>query len=78
MTPTMLRQFWTLVEHTQSNVLLGLDDSTLVQWLLSQLHRQQQLDGSQTDIFSSYIRSKLPLIRDIAQERQSFSLGHYH
>ena len=69
MTPTMLRQFWSLIESTQSNIILGLDDSSLVQWLLSQLHTRQYLDGQQSDVLSDYIRTKIPLIRDLAQQR---------
>jgi len=33
MTPTILRQLWSIVETTQSNTLLLLDDASLVQWL---------------------------------------------
>ena len=69
MTPKMLRQFWSLIESTQSNIILGLDDSSLVQWLLSQLHTNQYLDGQQSDVLSDYIRNKIPLIRDLAQQR---------
>lgn len=69
MTPKMLRQFWSLIESTQSNIILGLDDSSLVQWLLSQLHTNQYLDGQQSDVLSDYIRTKIPLIRDLAQQR---------
>lgn len=71
MTPTMLRQLWTLVEATQTNMLLRLDDASLVQWLLKQLKQEQSLDGKEADILSMYIQSKLSLIRDLAQERQS-------
>lgn len=69
MTPKMLRQFWSLIESTQSNIILGLDDSSLVQWLLIQLHTNQYLDGQQSDVLSDYIRTKIPLIRDLAQQR---------
>lgn len=69
MTPTMLRQFWSLIESTQSNIILGLDDSSLVQWLLNQLCTRQYFDGQQSDVLSDYIRAKIPLIRDLAQQR---------
>ena len=39
MTPIMLRQLWTLIETTQANILLTLDDSSLIQWLLRQLRQ---------------------------------------
>lgn len=71
MSPLMLRQLWTLVETTQSNILLNLDDSSLVQWLLKQLGQQRSLARWETDLFSAYIRSRLPLIRDLAQSRSA-------
>ena len=69
MTPIMLRQLWTLVEATQAQLLLNLDDTSLVQWLLRQLRTQRPLDTEESTILSSYIRTKLPLIRDLAEER---------
>jgi len=69
MSPLMLRQLWSLVEATQSNVLLNLDDTSLVQWLLRQLVAQRSLNGDETMIFSNYIRSRIPLIRDVARSR---------
>lgn len=69
MSPLMLRQLWSLVETTQSSVLLTLDDASLVQWLLKQLKTQQPINRDEADAFSSYIHSRLPLIRDLAQSR---------
>lgn len=69
MTPLMLRQLWSLIETTQSNVLLNLDDATLIQWLLRRFKAERSLDHGETDVLSSYIRTKLPLIRDLAGER---------
>jgi hypothetical protein len=69
MTPIMLRQLWTLVESTQAPLLLNLDDTSLVQWLLRQLRTQRTLDIEESTILSSYIRTRLPLIRDLAEER---------
>lgn len=71
MSPLMIRQLWSLVEATQSQVLLNLDDSTLVQWLLKQLKTQRVLDRTETVVFSDYIQSRLPLIRDLAQSRSA-------
>jgi hypothetical protein len=69
MTPLMLRQLWSLVETTQSNLLLNLDDNSLVQLLLGQLGRQRSLNHQESDLLTSYIQSRIPLIRDLAQER---------
>lgn len=71
MSPTMLRQLWSLIETTQANMLLKLDDASLIQWLLKQIKQQRSLDLHEIDIISAYIQSKLSLIRDLAQERQS-------
>lgn len=71
MSPLMLRQVWSLVETTQTNVLLNLDDQSLVQWLVRQLKTQQPLDAYETSIFSDYIESRLPLIRDLARSRRA-------
>ena len=71
MTPILLRQLWTLVEATQAPLLLNLDDTSLVHWLLRQLRNQRYLDTEESTILSSYIRTKLPLIRDLAEERCS-------
>lgn len=71
MSPLMLRQVWSLVETTQTNVLLNLDDQSLVQWLIRQLKTQQALDPYETSLFSTYIESRLPLIRDLARSRRA-------
>lgn len=69
MTPTILRQLWSVVETTQAHTLLKLDDDSLVQWLLKQTKNQASLDGDETNILTNYIESRLTLIRDLAQER---------
>lgn len=69
MTPTILRQLWSVVETTQSNILLKLDDASLVQWLLKQTKTKASLDRNETDILSEYIHSRLTLIRELAQDR---------
>ncbi len=71
MSPFLLRQIWSLVETTQTQVLLNLDDETLVQWLLRQLKTQRSLDSQETDLLSTYLQSRLPLIRDLAQSRRA-------
>ncbi|WP_250122524.1 hypothetical protein [Chroococcidiopsis sp. CCMEE 29] len=71
MTPTILRQLWSVVETTQSNTLLKLDDASLVQWLLKQTKTQASLDQNEAHVLSDYIQSRLTLIRELAQERHS-------
>ena len=71
MTPASLRHLWTVVETTQTNTLLLLDDASLVQWLLKQINASASLDRDENHILSDYIHSRLTLIRDLAQDRQS-------
>jgi succinate dehydrogenase flavin-adding protein (antitoxin of CptAB toxin-antitoxin module) len=56
----MMRQLWTLIESTQVNTLLQLDDLTLVQWLLKQFTAQQVIDEHETSSLNTYINSRLP------------------
>ncbi|AVH73425.1 MULTISPECIES: hypothetical protein [unclassified Nostoc] len=70
MTPTIMRQLWSVVETAQAKLLLQLDDASLVQWLVKQTETQVLLDSNETDFLSHYIQSRLALIRDIAHERQ--------
>ncbi|HEY9602836.1 MAG TPA: hypothetical protein V6C85_14580 [Allocoleopsis sp.] len=69
MTPTMLRQLWSLIETTQANLLLQLDDASLVQWLIKQFKQERSLDGEQLDIVSNYLNNRISLIRELAQQR---------
>lgn len=69
MTPNMLRQLWTLIENTQAHLLVKMDDTSLVQWVLQQLNNQRSLNHQETDILINYIQSKMSLIRDLAQQR---------
>jgi hypothetical protein len=69
MTPTLLRQLWSLIETTQASTLVSLDDATLVQWLLKQLKMNSCLNRNEMDVINDYIQSRLSLIRDLAAER---------
>jgi succinate dehydrogenase flavin-adding protein (antitoxin of CptAB toxin-antitoxin module) len=69
MNPQFLRHLWSLVDHSQSSYLLALDDNGLVRWLVDQFTVQQPINQVETDQLSHYIRSKIPLIRDLAQGR---------
>ncbi|NJL47550.1 MAG: hypothetical protein HC929_08770 [Leptolyngbyaceae cyanobacterium SM2_5_2] len=67
MNPQLLRHLWSLVDRSQSSQLLAMDDNGLVHWLLEQFTVQQPINQDETDQLSRYIRTKLPLIRDLAQ-----------
>jgi hypothetical protein len=67
----MLRQLWSLIETTQANLLLRLDDASLVQWLLQQFKQQRSLNHEEIYILNDYLNNRLSLIRDLAQQRDS-------
>lgn len=67
MNPTIMRQFWSLLEMTQPNIPLGLDDRNLSQWLLRLVRSERPLNTQETDVLADYIQSRLPLIRDVVQ-----------
>ena len=69
MPPTILHQFWAFIEDTQTTTLLNLDDATLVGWLIGQFQRQTVLNTEETQNLNTYISGRLPLIRELAEER---------
>ena len=69
MTPLMLRNLWSIVEATQSHFLLNLDDPSLVRWLVKQLYHQRFMNHAEENALVDYIQSKLPLIRELAEQR---------
>lgn len=69
MTPSLLRQVWSRVEETHANLLLQLDDTSLIELLLTQIKDQQQLNRSEVDLIYNYIKAKISLIRDLAYSR---------
>ena len=69
MTPNIMRQLWSIVEAAQTKMLVQMDDASLVQWLVKQTKTQVSLDNSDTQFLHDYVRSRLPLIRELAYER---------
>ncbi len=64
-----LRQVWNVIEETQTSVLLELGDAELTQELLRQLESKGLLLNEDVNTMSTYLRSRLTLIRDLAQAR---------
>jgi hypothetical protein len=64
-----LRQLWSAVENTQSNILLKLSDSELIEHVIAELDNRQPLDREEMTGVSDYLRGKTSLIRDLAQSR---------
>ncbi|PSB27801.1 hypothetical protein [Stenomitos frigidus] len=76
-TPNMMRQLWALVESTQVTTLLQFEDTDLVQFLLKRFRAQQSIDAQAASNLDTYIQSKLPLIRDLAEDRKSLHQGSH-
>lgn len=76
-TPNMMRQLWALVESTQVTTLLQFEDTDLVQFLLKRFSAQQSIDAQAATHLDTYIQSKLPLIRDLAEDRKSINQGSH-
>ncbi|MGD1855484.1 MAG: hypothetical protein ACFB2W_14665 [Leptolyngbyaceae cyanobacterium] len=58
-----------MIEAAHSNHILSLDDQGLANWLVEQLCHQSSLSNVELTQVSRYVRSKLPLIRDMAQSK---------
>lgn len=69
MNPLRLRQIWTLVESSQASLLVRLDDPDLEQWLMRQFSKDQTLSPSESQAMTHYVHSKLPLIREMAEQK---------
>lgn len=69
MTPVLLRQLWSVIEHTHSSKLLSLDDASLVQWILRKLQQNLALDRNDLNAIDRYLQAKTSLVRDLAQQR---------
>jgi hypothetical protein len=65
MSPNLLRQFWGLVETIDPTIPEGLDDNSLIQWLLRQMRSQRFLSREESDVLVNYMSDRLPLIRAI-------------
>jgi hypothetical protein len=75
-TAKLIQQLWAIIESTQVTTLLQFDDTALVQLLLQQLTVKQNLNPQDTPSVNTYIKSKLPLIRDTAESRMSLGRGN--
>ncbi|MEM9540413.1 MAG: hypothetical protein AAGA60_13055 [Cyanobacteria bacterium P01_E01_bin.42] len=69
MNASILRQLWVSVEQTQATTLLNLSDTELVTQLVGQLGQKHPFSREEQTFWDRYIRSKTPLIRDLAEAR---------
>ncbi|KAF3884703.1 MULTISPECIES: hypothetical protein [Nostocales] len=69
MKSSTLRHLWSVIEETQTSILLNFSDTELIQQLLKQLQNQKLMNGEELTTINTYLSSKVPLIRDIALAR---------
>ena len=74
MNPLLLRKVWTVIGNTQASALTDLSYRELVKQLLSQLAMQQSLSQEESHLLNVYLHRKMPLIRDLADANQLYSL----
>jgi hypothetical protein len=73
MNPIVLRQLWSIVESTQADIILTLDDADLVRLLLGQLEQRTSLIQDEYSKASSYLSGKTLLIRDLASWKKNLA-----
>jgi hypothetical protein len=61
-----LRQIWLIIEQTHKLIFLELSDSELVYRIQAQLEERLLLTIPELNAAHLYIRAKVPLIRDLA------------
>jgi hypothetical protein len=71
MKSSTLRQLWSVIEETQTTILLNFSDTDLIQQLLKQLQNQKLLSREELNTINVYLSSRIPLIRDIALARMA-------
>jgi hypothetical protein len=69
MNSSILRQLWSVIEETQANILLSFGDTELVQQLVAQIELRGLLNTEEVGTVSTYLSSRLLLIRDMARAR---------
>ncbi len=69
-----MRYVWSVIEETEAKTLLNLNDADLLNQLVKQLEHKKLLTSEQINAISTYISSRVPLIRDLAQSRMVCNL----
>ena len=64
-----MRHVWSVIEETETKTILSLNDKDLIGQLLGKLESKKLLSGEQIKEMSTYISSRVPLIRDLAHSR---------
>jgi glutathione synthase/RimK-type ligase-like ATP-grasp enzyme len=69
-----MRHVWSVIEETETKTILCLNDADLLKQLLDQLENKKLLSREQISAMSTYISSRVPLIRDLAHSRMVCNL----
>ncbi len=69
---TIMRQLWSIIGENSGKTLVGLNDSDLINHIISKLSSQQNLSSEDCGLISTYLSSRILLIREMAE----YSLSH--
>lgn len=69
MSANLIKEIWKAIEEIQSTTLLGLEDGELLTTVLGRVKNSQTLTMAESKDASSYINSRICLIRDLAISR---------
>ncbi len=72
MNTTIMRQLWSIIAESSGKTLTGLNDSDLINQILSKLSNQQNLSSEDCGVINAYLRSKILLVREMAE----YSISH--
>lgn len=64
----LIRQLWTAVGSFPNSMLSSLDDSSLLKSLMDSLKSDPAFDPRNLSAMSSYISTRMPLIREMSQQ----------
>jgi hypothetical protein len=66
---SLLHQLWHIINETQTQIVLELDDLNLVKYISIELGKKRILSFEEDNLVRCYIAAKIPLIRDLANAR---------
>ncbi len=64
---TIMRQLWSIIEETSGKTLTGINDSDLINQILTKLSSKQHLSSEDCHVINAYLRSRILLIREMAE-----------
>ncbi|MDJ0732242.1 MAG: hypothetical protein QNJ33_19880 [Crocosphaera sp.] len=72
MNTTIMRQLWSIIDESSGKTLTGLNDSDLINQIVTKLNTKQNLSSEDCGVINAYLRSRILLIRELAE----YSMGH--